>query len=1087
MPPMPADLADRPVAVWSQPVELLTYEPATPDPFPAFLDRRVYQGSSGRVYPLPFIDRIAAEPRPHRWEAIHLENRWIRAVILPELGGRIHVGFDKTSGHDFFYRNATIKPALVGLAGPWMAGGVEFNWPQHHRPATWLPVRTSIEEADDGSVTVWCSDHDPFSRMKGMHGVRLNPDAARLELVVRLYNRSDFTETFLWWANVAALATPDYQSFFPPDVTLVADHARRAVVGFPRADRPYYGIDYPARADLTFEAGGRPWTGDRLDFYRNIPVPTSYMCLGTRGGFFGGYDHALGSGFVHVSDPGTAVGKKQWTWGSHDFGRAWDRNLSDDGSAYVELMAGVYTDNQPDFAFLQPGETKTFTQAWIPISRIGVPVQASEEAVLSVEADGTTVRVGIVSARSHPDSTVEIEVRGSRRVHSLALAAGVPAVLEDEIPAGLSRDDVVVRVTTPGAEVVGWEGRGPSVERAAAQEPLAPADVPSVSELCRIATHLEQNRHATRSPEPYWQEALRRDPGNPEAATGLGVRRLRDAQYEDAVDLLEAAYSRLTHYNLNPPDTRTTYHLGLALARLGRLGDAVDLLNRAAWVQHWAAPALWQAARIECSQGHYPRAIRRLRAVLDAQPGHLQARAALVWALRRVGRTDEASLLVAESLQLDGLDAWLQDLAGEPLAADEQTHLDVALEYRALGDHDAARRVLRDSERAPQPDGAPRVGLIRDLLLGRPPAPQPWTFPNRLDEHDLLRAAEPAGAVQAALGCWLYAHGRRSDAISAWSAATDLDPGDAVSWRNLGLALYNSGRDIEGAGRCYDRARGLRPEDARLLYEADQLAALAGVPVAERLITLAPGGRPADRDDVVVAWANLAVTAGEARQVLDVLAQRRFQPWEGGEGQVLAVWDRAHRRRAAEHLLAGDPAPAVALLEAALAPPPTLGEARHLLANTAALHLRLGDALATAGLDGAEAAWTAAARQQGDFVQMSPEAFSEATYYSLQARKRLGDEQSARDGAATWAEWLGEWERTTAQPPYFATSLPDLLLFDVSPDDDKRRRASAMRAQLAILAGDLDTGRTLLAGVLAERPDHPEAADLLHDLAQGQP
>ena len=64
----------------------------------------------------------------------------MRVVILPELGGRIHVAYDKRAEYDFFYRNATIKPALVGLAGPWMAGGVEFNWPQHHRPATWLPV-----------------------------------------------------------------------------------------------------------------------------------------------------------------------------------------------------------------------------------------------------------------------------------------------------------------------------------------------------------------------------------------------------------------------------------------------------------------------------------------------------------------------------------------------------------------------------------------------------------------------------------------------------------------------------------------------------------------------------------------------------------------------------------------------------------------------------------------------------------------------------------------------------------------------------------------------------------------------------------
>src|SRR5690606_32225128 len=114
------------------------YDPLPPDRFPAYLDRRVYQGSSGRVYPLPFHHQIADEPRPRAWQAVHLENDWLRVVVLPELGGRIHVARERSTGHDLFWANPVVKPALVGLAGPWVAGGVELNWPQHHRPATYL-------------------------------------------------------------------------------------------------------------------------------------------------------------------------------------------------------------------------------------------------------------------------------------------------------------------------------------------------------------------------------------------------------------------------------------------------------------------------------------------------------------------------------------------------------------------------------------------------------------------------------------------------------------------------------------------------------------------------------------------------------------------------------------------------------------------------------------------------------------------------------------------------------------------------------------------------------------------------------------
>jgi len=137
-------------------------------------------------------------------------------MILPQIGGRIHAARDKTKGYDIFYRQDVIKPALVGLAGPWISGGVEFNWPQHHRPATFMPVDAEIEHHPDGSVTVWCSDHDPMQRMKGMHGVCLHPGRSVIELKVRAHNRTTLTQTFLWWANVVTRVHEGYQSFFRP-------------------------------------------------------------------------------------------------------------------------------------------------------------------------------------------------------------------------------------------------------------------------------------------------------------------------------------------------------------------------------------------------------------------------------------------------------------------------------------------------------------------------------------------------------------------------------------------------------------------------------------------------------------------------------------------------------------------------------------------------------------------------------------------------------------------------------------------------------------------------------------------------------
>ena len=150
---------------------------------------------------------------------------------------------DKTNGYDLIYHQPVIKPALVGLAGPWISGGIAFNWPQHHRPATFLPVDFEIEEHADGSKTIWCGDHDPMCRMKGMHGVCLHPGKAYVEVKVRLYNRTLQTQTFLWWANLATHVHEQYQSFFPKDVRYAADHAKRAITEYPLSQGLYYGID----------------------------------------------------------------------------------------------------------------------------------------------------------------------------------------------------------------------------------------------------------------------------------------------------------------------------------------------------------------------------------------------------------------------------------------------------------------------------------------------------------------------------------------------------------------------------------------------------------------------------------------------------------------------------------------------------------------------------------------------------------------------------------------------------------------------------------------------------------------------------
>ncbi|GAB2603267.1 DUF5107 domain-containing protein [Pseudactinotalea suaedae] len=1109
LPPRPAHLADRAAAIWEEPLTLPTYEPLPPEAYPAYLDRRVYQGSSGRVYPLPFHHQIATEATPRTWRAVHLENRWLRLVVLPELGGRLHVARDLTSGVDLVYANPVIKPALVGLAGPWIAGGIELNWPQHHRPATFLPTDVRTETAADGSVTVWCSDHDPFDRMKGMHGFRLRPDSSVIELPVRLYNRTELTRTFLWWANVAARVDEHYQSFFPHDVTHVADHARRAVTAFPAADRSYYGIDYPARAhDVARAADGTEVPGDRLDWYRNIPVPTSYMALGSREDFFGGYDHATGVGLVHVADHQIAVGKKQWSWGNAPFGHAWDANLSDDGAHYIELMAGVFTDNQPDFAYLAPGETKVFTQRWYPIRALGPVDRATPDAAVSLRHLDGVASVGVVVTRSLAGVRIEVMADGVSLVEDTAhLDPGEPYRADHAVPSDAG--PLTVRVSHDGRTLVTWTEPPEAVagpDPAPAQEPPLPDEVDDVEELATIATHLELYRHATRSPEPYWREALRRDPEHVNSLAGLAQRSYAAGDHQQAEELLRRATARLTRRHANPRDTRVLYLHGLVQEALGDDAGAYDLFGRAMWMRLWRAPAGYRMARIDARNGRHADALHRLEDVLRCEPEHLQARALQVIAHRRLGEVETAERLLEAARTLDRLDAALAVLANQDPSADAQICLDVAIELAEVGESETALRCLdladeREGGRAlGQTAAAPLVAYHRGDILQRMGRTDEAAaersraqlleatgcYPARLaDAAALTRAigADPADArARALLGHWSYAVGRHEEAARLWEESARIDASDAVVQRNLGLATANVQGDPAGAVEHYETAIAARPDDARLLYERDQLAALLEESPAQRLARLeARADLVVQRHDLTVEYLHLLISDGRAAHALPTLRSRHFQPWEGGEGQVLQAWERAFAQLAHDAAGAGEPRSAVEHLQTALTPAPHLGEARHPLASTAALLLQLGDALAAAGDDqGAARAWAEAAAQRGDFLGMSTAEHSETTFWSVLALRRIGDETGARALTAALSEFRDSYAATAPSVDYFATSLPDLLLFAGDPVAGRDRRVAVFDAQLALLAGDVDTASALLsrADLLAER----HAADLRHIL-----
>lgn len=1121
-------MASSPVRVWHETITLPTYLPEPPDRNPMFLEKRVYQGSSGRVYPLPFTDRIAEKPIDRKWKAIWIENEFLRALVLPEIGGRIHILQDKTNGYDLIYRQDVIKPALVGLAGPWISGGIEFNWPQHHRPATFLPTETHIDEGEDGAMTIWCGDHDPMARMKAMHGVCLRPGIARLELRVRAYNRTTLPQTFLWWANVATRVHESYQSFFPPDVYYVADHAKRALSRYPLCEGQYYGVDYGDRARSGVPAADAPrqflppasggntpadYPPNDLSFYANIPVPTSYMCMGSREDFFGGYDHREEAGLVHLADHHISPGKKQWTWGNHSFGYAWDRNLTEQDAngqfaPYIELMAGVYTDNQPDFSFLQPGETKTWTQYWAPLKKIGPALHANNEAALSLTISGRRARLGVMIFANHLRATITVSA-GRKSLVKLTrdLSPGSPLVKPFNLPEGMAATDLCIAVLQEnGSDLISYQPK-PRVEAevpAAAAEPAAPEDVASNDELYLTGLHLSQYRHATRAADAYWREALRRDTGDSRCHTALADWHLRRGEFSLAETHARSAIARLTHRNPNPADGEALYLLGCILTLQHRHDEAYDFFYKATWNQAWAGASYLALAEIDCRRKQWSVALDHLDRALRFDTDSLRARALRVMTLRRLDRSPKADAFLAETLALDPLDGWSRHLAGHTGLGDAQAHLDLAHDLARAGFFEEAIAILKvspdsatdlpDQSLGAAPLVAYTLGWLR-LQLGDQAAagkefqraaslPAEYCFPSRVEEIAILEAAMAANPCDARaryyLGCLFYDRRRHDGAMRLWEHAAKLDPSFPTVWRNLGIGYFNIAKKPAKARSAYDRARQCAPADARLLFERDQLGKRLGEAPAKRLRLLEK--HPdliALRDDLCVELCALYNQTGQPARAESILTNRHFQPWEGGEGQAMGQHVRSQILLGREALDARDFFRAASHFERALFSPENLGEAKHPLVNQSDILFWLGEALAASGNHRrARAAWTAAATFKGDFQDMSVRTFSEMTYFSALAWERLGKKEKASRLLKDLLAYARTLEKQTAKIDYFATSLPTMLLFEADIQHVQVTTARFLQAQALLGLGHRSRGRTLLRDVLTRDPNHALAADM---------
>lgn len=1053
------------VKAWRELVVIPTYEIGQADKNPIFLEKRVYQGSSGVVYPYPVIESISDSKTDKEYLAIWLENEYIKVMILPELGGRIQMAYDKIKQRHFVYYNHVIKPALVGLTGPWISGGIEFNWPQHHRPSTFLPVDSNIENHPDGSVTVWVNEMERMFHQKGMAGFTLHPGCAYLEIKGVVYNRTDIPQTFLWWANPAVSVNDYYQSVFPPDINAVFDHGKRAVSTFPIATGTYYKMDYSAGVDISN--------------YKNIKVPTSYMGVNSKYDFEGGYENDTQAGMLHVASHHYSPGKKQWTWGNGDFGKAWDRNLTDNDGPYIELMAGVYTENQPDFSWLMPYEEKQFVQYFMPYRELGVVKQASKDLIFNIFPNTSSNEEGIRSVQFKLFATscqnVRVIVRHDNgTVYYNQEKTVSPELILDEIievgNAELNELTVDILKTFSYGErnVLHWHSEPDDIKPIpdAAIAAKLPQEIKTNEQLYLTGVHLEQYRHATYSPLDYYHEALRRDPDDYHSLNALGLWYIRRGRFERAEEYLRKAVRIITRRNPNPYDGEPIYNLALSLKYQGKLEEAYDLFWKSTWNKAWADAGYMEAAKISVSQGRYEEALDEIDRCLVNNWHNHKARAIKAVILRYLQETDvEREAFLTESLALDPfnygclyeyylLTGDSQQLAHmkQLLRHSNDNYDELAIDYLQAGLNYTAIEIwqIAVEEGAVSPMTYYYMGYAyrlsdpvesNSLFEQAEKTDYSYCFPNRLEAILALRHAtivNPDGAkAHYYLGCLYYDKRQYDTAISHWKESAKLDEHFPTVWRNLALALFNKCDKKEIAIQYMERAFLLDPKDARILMELDQLYRRMQRPHNLRLKNLQQYPELiSKRDDLLLEEITLLNQTSRYKDAMEKIDSHHFHPWEGGEGKVSTQYQIC-RLELAKQLLADktDLKKAVTLLEECLTYPPHLGEGKLYGAQDNDFLYFLGCAYALMkDKEKARQYWEEATKgpQEPAAALYYNDAKPDKIFYQGMALLQLGRKDEANGRFYKLINFGKQHLFEKQVMDYFAVSLPDLLIWEDS-------------------------------------------------------
>ena len=926
-------------------ITLPTYAPGGYDRTPLFYTGRVYQGAQGRVYPYPMQDVLFDGKADETYTYLTLENRWLQMGLLPEHGGHLLNLTDRQTGFETFYRQHVVKPALIGMLGAWISGGVEWNFPHHHRATTAMPIDWKIAANADGSKTVWIGETELRRRLKWTIGLSLMPDRAVLRAENVFMNRQPWIESMIYWANVSVHCGDDYQILFPPSCHLGFDHHKNYWTSFPIGPRKEAHDLIPSqRSKYADDISG---TMD-LSWWRNFTVESrSIFAMDPDNAWLAGLDHKKNMGTAHVSNRHITVGKKFFLWGNFPEAHVWDTVLTDHDGPYLELMVGCWSDNQPDYSWIAPYETRRVKQYWFPVKGIGGVKNVTVDGAVNVDRRGAEeLLVGFHSTRALTNCTVRVLRAGAAtpvfEEKGIAIDPNAPWCRVLAVAADAKDTELTASIAdADGAIFLSYTPVGPDPHDplpSVVENPKDPKEYVSAELAYEVGLRLDQFHNGLIDPEPYYRRALEIDPDYTRANLALGVRRLKNGAYAAAKPFLVKAVARATQNYTRALDAAPEYYLALCEKGLGNLKAAEDLFWRCTWRLSYKKESYAEIARLAMRRGDWREALLRLDDALALGQDEAKLWTLKALALRKLGRAAEAAPCLDRARACDPLEYWgaVERTGGTSFAEAERNRglkaqqlLECVSDYWAVGCDDEVialcgaalakartERPYRTEGALPLQETVAACDSYREPMFAyfkaaaearRNPSAKPvletvdwiYCFPSRLEELEVLQWAAanlaPSADTQYFLGEILWNMDQKEAALAAWRKAVALRPDHALALRCLGFGLAHPGTYFTNTGvpsgvasrEAYDfylKSLASAPH-FRTLEEADRLAEKLNLPATERLALLEKYRATAEKYDAcVLRLAYLFNAVGRYREAYDILTTRRFHVWEGAEG-----------------------------------------------------------------------------------------------------------------------------------------------------------------------------------------------------------